>query len=180
MNSLSYLTKKKFFKVSEEISGAHWKYLDSRWDYHSKALDALKLVKISRASEVLEMGTMGVQLLEGSHTIDYMDNWNYEGKNPTYIHDAKMTPWPIEDKQYKCFVALRVFQHLQPYQKEAFLEAKRIANSIILVVPEESNDFVSLTKPKGIRLEDLKEWNDGLEPNLIEDTRMGTLYFFEF
>lgn len=187
MSYLNYLTKEIFFATAIDIGSTkggelHWKHLDERWDYHSKATNALKSLDVSNPNKVLEMGTMGVQLIENSHTIDYMGNesWNYDGKNPTYIHDAKSIPWPIQDKKYECFVALRVFQHLQPYQKEAFLEAKRVASSIVLVVPEENSNYVSFTKPKTITLKQLVEWNDGIKPDMIEKTKMGNLYLFKF
>lgn len=185
MSKIEYIDEKNFYTITNHIGGDHWKYLEHRWDYHKKALDILKSLNLNNHNEILEMGTMGIQLAKNSHTIDYFENWNYEGKQPTYNHNAKIIPWggeeqKIKNKQYKCFIALRVFQHLQPFQKEAFLEAKRIANSVILVVPEISNDLISSTKPKGITPDEFITWNDGVKPNIIEETKMGTLYFWEF
>jgi hypothetical protein len=181
INKINFLTKEQFFEIAEKISGNHWKHLEGRWYYHNKAIETLKCLDINLPENVLEMGTVGMQLVENSHTIDFDEHWNFPGKNPTYNHNAKITPWPIENKKYDVFVALRVFQHLQPKQKEAFLEAKRIAKHIILCIPIKSNDDISFTKPLGITLEQLIEWNNGILPNkIIETKEWGNIYYWDF
>lgn len=180
-NNVNLLTKEQFSKTAEEIGGDHWQHLEGRWYYHSQALELLKCLDIVSPKNVLEMGTVGMQLVENSHTIDFDEHWDFPGKNPTYNHNAKVTPWPIEDKKYDIFIALRVFQHLQPKQKEAFLETKRIAKHVILCIPIESNDNISSTKPLGITLEQLIEWNNGVLPNKVVETRdWGNIYYWNF
>ncbi|MFY4782480.1 hypothetical protein ACOTWN_04615 [Aliarcobacter butzleri] len=180
-NKIDFLTKEQFFQTAEKIGGKHWQHLNGRWYYHNQAIEILKSLDIHHPKDVLEMGTVGMQLVANSHTIDFDESWNFMDKNPTYIHDAKITPWPIDNKEYEVFIALRVFQHLQPKQKEAFLEAKRIAKHVILCVPIESNDKISFTKPVGIKLNQLIEWNNGIKPNKIIETRdWGNIYYWDF
>ncbi len=174
---LSYLDYAAFKKTADANVDGHWdsSTLAARWDYHQKAIDVIRLLKIDDPSQVLEMGTMGASLVSGSHTIDFAERWDFQGKNPTYLHDARRIPWPLGDKQYELFVALRVFQHLAPCQKACFQEAKRISKRIILVVPD---IYVhrDLESSRGIKHADLLAWNGGVAPNLVQATRYGTLY----
>jgi predicted Ser/Thr protein kinase len=55
---------------------------------------------------------------------------------PTYNHDLRIIPWPIKDKQYNIFIALRVFHHMIDKAEECFNEMCRISDFIILVLPE--------------------------------------------
>lgn len=55
---------------------------------------------------------------------------------PTYWHDVRFTPWPVHGKRYDLVVALRVWHHLVPLQKESFEEARRIAKRVLIVCPE--------------------------------------------
>ena len=43
-------------------------------------------------SKVLEMGTMGLQCVIDSHTINFIEKWDFEGKAPTYFHDGRVIP----------------------------------------------------------------------------------------
>ena len=176
-----FLTKEEFFNKAEEIGTDHWKYLDGRWFYHNQSLEIVKKLNITNPENVLEMGTVGMQLVHDSHTLDFDEHWDFPGKKPTYNHNGMITPWPIKDKQYDVFIALRVFQHLHLKQKEAFLEAKRIANHVILCVPIISNDFISKTNPEGISVEQFIEWNDGIKPDQIVETKSwGNIYYWNF
>jgi hypothetical protein len=107
--------------------------------------------------------------------MDYTEAWNFENFVPTYLYDARKTPWPFKDKQYDLFIALRVFQHLFPKQKEAFLEAKRIAKNIIIVVPETYRDN------RGIPTEKFIEWNNNKKPSecIILQNEFGKIYFWK-
>lgn len=178
---IRFLTEKEFFSKAEEVGTEHWKFLDARWYYHRQALEIVKQLKIINPENVLEMGTVGMQLVHGSHTLDFDGGWDFPGKNPTYNHNGLIIPWPIKDKQYDIFIALRVFQHLQPNQRMAFLEAKRIANHVILCVPVISNDFISQTNPEGISVEQFVEWNNGVKPQkIIEIKSWGNIYYWNF
>ncbi len=176
---LSYLDYAAFKKNADANGDGHWdcSTLAARWDYHQKAIDVIRILKIDNPSRVLEMGTMGASLVSCSHTIDFAERWDFQGKNPTYLHDARRIPWPISDKQYELFVALRVFQHLAPCQKACFREAKRISKCIILVVPD-TYEHSELVSSRGIKYEDLLAWNGGVAPNVVQATRYGTLYFW--
>ena len=51
------------------------------------------------------------------------------------IHNARRTPWPLEDVQYDLFVGLQVFEHLGRKQPEAFAEVRRVARHAVLSLP---------------------------------------------
>jgi hypothetical protein len=121
------------------------------------------------------MGTMGVTCVLDSQTIDYAEKWDYKDKNPTILYDAREIPWPIEDKKYDVFIALRVFHHLVPKQKEAFVEATRIAKKIIIVVPDSYSHLTS----KGITYDDFLGYYDGIHPNLFIPTSSGDIYYWD-
>ena len=91
------------------------------------------------------------------------------------LHDGKNTPWPIANKKYEMFIALRVFHHLAPFQKACFSEAKRIARSIILVVPL---DYSHSTTSPTLTYEDFLEFNGGNKPSVVIDTPEETLYYW--
>ena len=118
MNRINFLTKEKYMSLVKQYEGGHWTpaTIDQRWEYHSRVIELVKSLNISRSASILEMGTMGISCVENSDTIDYLDRWDFPGKKPTYIHDARLVPWPIVDKKYEVFIALRVFQHLTPFQ----------------------------------------------------------------
>jgi hypothetical protein len=124
------------------------------------------------------MGTMGITLVSGSDTIDYMEAWNYQGKSPTYVHDARVLPWPIQDKQYAVFVALRVFQHLAPKQAECVREAMRIAKRVIIVVPR-TYTHRTMANSRGISYAEFVQINHGLHPNRYLSTALGDLYYWD-
>ena len=175
-----YLTKEKYLELNQKFEGGHWtpETVETRWDYHNRVVELIKGLSITEPSAILEMGTMGIACVEGSHTIDYAERWNFPGKNPTYLHDARVFPWPLHDKQYELFVALRVFQHLTPHQESCFLEAVRIAKKVILVVPEHYENPV-LPNAKGITYADFYHYLDGTHPNLYLPTAQGMLYYWD-
>ncbi len=178
--TLNYLTKERLAESAQQIGSGHWDCtpLDRRWDYHHKAITLLRHLHLKNPADVLEMGTMGVQLVQNSHTLDYADRWDFPGKKPTYLHDGRETPWPIADKQYRIFIALRVFQHLVPRQKEAFLEARRIARRVLIVVdPRYQNPVLPMAK--GITYDDFTEWNNGIPCAYCTKTAMGDLYYWD-
>ncbi len=159
---MKYLTWEDFKKIANSGNNIrHWKYYKHRWEYHQKVIDIVKKININNPDKVLELGSLGATIVKNSHTMDYIKNKN---RPQTYIYDAKILPWPIKDKQYELFIALKVYQHLALYQKECFQEAKRIAHKIIIVSPikYKNKDF---PESKCITEEDLINWNDGKEPN---------------
>ncbi|MGW9332746.1 hypothetical protein [Bosea sp. NPDC055594] len=174
----AYLTHDDYLAITSDLGGGHWSNAKRRWVYHGAAVTFSRLANPSSPSKVLEMGTMGINIVPGSHTIDYAEGWNFKGKQPTHAHDGREIPWPIEDNAYELFIALRVYHHLTPTQKEAFLEARRIAKNIIIVAPESYN---KVKGSKGIPLSDLIAWNDGVPPTATMEfgEEFGNLYFWD-
>jgi len=180
MNNLTFLTKDEYLEITKKYEGGHWtsETVDSRWDYHYRTIELIKSLNVRNPNEVLEMGTMGVSCVNGSDTIDYSERWDFPGKKPNYIHDARSLPWPVKDKQYEIFVALRVYQHLTPYQKECTLEAARIAKKVIIIVPAIYINKV-LPDSKGITYKDFTGFLGGVHPNLYIPTAHGYLYYWD-
>lgn len=148
-----------------------------RWDYHYRTVELIKQLGIEKGSQVLEMGTMGMKTVVNSHTFDHAVFWDLP-YTPTYDHDALDLPWPQKDKQYEVFVALRVFMHLAPKQKECLAEAFRVANKVILLVPEEYKTR-SIEAAKGLSYEQIVEMLGGIHPNLYIPTQRGPIYYFD-
>lgn len=171
--------EKHFHFTEDGKAVGHWKpdTVDRRWSYHAHAINIIKQSGVVEPGKILEMGTMGAQLVNGSHTIDYDERWNFVGFNPTYLHDARQIPWPIDDKQYEWFVALRVFHHLWPVQRECFDEARRVARNLIIVVPSlvRQTNKVGRTDA-GITPFQFKKWNNNHLPYLWQSTEYGYLY----
>jgi hypothetical protein len=180
MKKIEYLNKEKFLLLANRYGGKHWEkeLLEDRWDYHSRVVEILKNLKISSPEDVLEMGTMGVTCIDGSHTIDYMDKLNLKGNKTSYIHDARVCPWPFKDKQFEVFIALRVFQHLTPKQEDALIEAFRISKKVILVVPNNYN-VKYFPESKGLTYLDYSKILKGIHPNLFLPTNFGDLYYWD-
>lgn len=180
MADLSFLTKEEYSEITKKLEGGHWtpQTIDTRWDYHYRTIELIRALKIENAHEILEMGTMGVSCVKGSDTIDYAERWNFPGKEPTYLHDARIFPWPVKNKQYELFVALRVYQHLTPHQKECTLESMRISKKVILVVPATYNNKV-LPDSAGITYADFLNYLNGIHPNLYLPTAQGLLYYWD-
>jgi hypothetical protein len=163
---MDFLTWENFEQNAELNKGEHWdpRYVKWRWGYHKRAIEIIKRSGTNDPKKVLEMGTMGASIVIGSDTIDYDEDWNFEGQNPTYLHDARKLPWPVCYKQYEWFIALRVFQYLSPVQKECFKEALRIAENVLIVVP----DDYPTDKGQGIKLQQFIDWNENNPPKIVE------------
>ncbi|MDY0238079.1 MAG: hypothetical protein RBS42_04390 [Campylobacterales bacterium] len=161
-------------------SYGHWNSapLFNRWQYHKRVFEILETIGLKEDDEALEIGTAGFQVVKNSDTMDQDKRWDYKGKSQTFTHDIRNIPWPLT-KKYKVTIALRVFQHLTPNQREAFLEAKKNTEHLIIVVPREYKNKI-LENSQGIKLEQFIEWNDGVYPQIFEETAMGDLYYFNF
>lgn len=178
---IEYLSKDEYINhVNELEDDGHWteNTITNRWDYFYRTVEIVKSTKVNDPAKVLEMGTMGISCVKESDTIDYLERWDFDGKNPTHIHDARKFPWPIKDKAYDVFIALRVYQHLVPFQKEAILEAFRIAKKVILVIPEHYNNSV-LPESKGINYKDTLAVLNEVHPNVYLPTSFGNLYYWD-
>ena len=172
---MNFLTKQKFFDRvntlrSRNLAYDHWK--DSRWNYHSIASALAQYINPKR---VLELGTMGVKICEFSDEMDFpiADFWPVD--SPKYLHNAKETPWPVETGAYDLFIALRVFHHLNPFQKECFLEAKRIAKWVLITIPV---NYSHTAANRVITLDEMILINDGVPPVVVSETEEEFLYLW--
>lgn len=167
--NLKLLTKDQYDANARANPGSHWAKSSERWVYHHAAIEAVRQLELPDTASVLEMGTMGASIVNGSDTIDYSKNrWDFQGFEPTHFHDATDCPWPIKKGSYDLFVALRVWQHLHPHQKAAFDEAKRVARNIVMVIPIEYPDTTGFgDQTAGVTVDDLVAWNNGVEPSVI-------------
>jgi len=132
----NYLSKEQYLaETAKHKYEVHWSSAEARWLYHQKTIEILGYLS---THSVLEAGTMGICVNKDSDTID-IDlpgaGWPLYYK-PTYNHDLRILPWPVKDKQYNIFIALRVFHHLRDKPKEYLKEMFRISNHIILAFPE--------------------------------------------
>jgi hypothetical protein len=144
----------------------NWRHAEKRWSYHEQAIHHL-LQSPAEPNRVLELGSLGAQIVPGSHTMDYLKRWNFKGNKPTYAHDARKIPWPVEDGAYDWFVAMRVFQHLWPVQRKALAEAMRVARNVLIVVPEQYKNGTGITR------EQIREWcPPSHEETVYKNTRL--------
>lgn len=175
-----YLTESRFRRLSKGLEGGHWvsRSNHERWLYHKSSISLLRKLGLKNSHSVLEIGTMGIKCVGSSDTLDYLDRWDFPGKDPTFAHDARMIPWPIPDKAYDFIIALRVFQHLAPKQREAFAEARRVSRHVILVAPATYDNEV-LPNARGIRYEEFVDFCNGYHPNYFEPTPYGDLYHWD-
>lgn len=154
----------------------HWDL--QRWNYYQDVLDVVQRTNLINAQEVLEIGPMGIPVYCQSQTMDYAvpgaPCWPIG--SPNYIHDAKLTPWPFKDSQFDLLIALRVFHHLHPFQREAFIEAQRVSSNVIIVVP-----FAYPNSPigsKALSLQDFLAFGGNMNLLSYKRRRHGQLLFF--
>jgi len=133
INFQDFTRKVKKFKIRFPRDD-HWDV--SRWSYYEDVVNLILSSNLRYATKVLEIGPMGIPIFDSSETMDWkVPEANWPIDSPTYVHNGKRTPWPFRDNQFDLVIALRVFQHLSPFQREAFLEAERISRNLIIVVP---------------------------------------------
>ena len=106
-------------------------YYAGRWSFMSAAAAFVEPVLID-TMRVLELGPYYLPIVIGADTMDMRKE-----PKPTIRHDARITPWPIEDGAYDLFIAFQVFEHLRPHVAIAFAEAFRIARHVIVSFPLE-------------------------------------------
>lgn len=150
---MKLITKKEFDEKTVSLGGKHWATKDNRWEYYKFVLSLLKDIE---ANKVLEIGSVGVKLIEESDELDYDVKAVWPTFNPKYYHDLRNIPYPIENDEYDLIICLRVLHHLHGKQKDVFDEFKRISNKLILAIPHERYGY-----------DDVIEWSDGLSPTLL-------------
>lgn len=175
-----YLTKEQFYSAVQKFEGGHWtkETIDYRWKYHFQTISLVKELNIQAPKNVLEMGTMGICCVNGSDTLDYSERWDFPGKKPTFLHDARITPWPISDKKYELFIALRVYMHLVPAQEACIKEAMRISKKVIIVVPSKYENPI-IPNSKGITYDEIVEFLNGIHPNIFIPSERHDFYFWD-
>lgn len=168
-----FLTQQEYINNAKELGGGtHWSNFDARWDYHNKAINVLKENGVDKHSKILEIGTMGIQLVLDSDVLDIeTKKWKHNGKSPTFLHDATQIPWPVEPK-YDWAIAMRVIQHVPRYQQSIFNEMKRVAKNVLIIVPEKYKDN------GGITLDDFVSMNNGINPTGVMNTEFGNLFYW--
>lgn len=152
---MNIITKEQFFQqtaahTTSELWAAN---AEERWDYHDAAARIVQTIcETTPEIDVLEIGSHGVQIVEGSVTMDIPNTvWPYKA-TPDYTHDCRVTPWPFCQGDFDVLIALRVFQHLWPMQREAFGEACHVARNVIIAVPWE------YPGDRGITEQTITEW----------------------
>ena len=100
-------------------------YFAGRWEYFRAVYD---IVAGMEPDTILEAGTNGYPLFQGSSTVDVV-----EGR-------ANMTfdltqPWPLTDGSMDLFIALQVWEHLEGKQLQATREMMRVCRRAILSMP---------------------------------------------
>lgn len=176
-----YLTHEDYMATVNSVTTGHWRSGAGRWNYHAAAVEIARRLNPDYPRQVLEMGTMGVSIVKGSDTIDYAEKWNFRKFRPTFQHDARQFPWPVANKAYDLFIALRVFHHLTPLQAECFAEARRIARNVIIVAPEVYSVDSLKDTSRGIPRDEVTAWNNGVPPTETVEFKswIGNLYFWD-
>ena len=169
------------------------KYLTKRWGYIGKVAE---IVNNEKPQTVFELGAYKRPIVLGCDTMG-LDDGTYN--DLTYVHDATVMPWPIDDDKYDMFIGLQVFEHLDTdpknyeatgKQAEAFGEVMRVSRSAILSFPYKwtcpGNHHHNITD------ETISEWTHGIEPDQIihDENRIVTprgirnlsrvIYFWKF
>jgi hypothetical protein len=127
------LTKPEF----EAVAKRHWYYY-ARGRYMSVvAALAGDLIEAHGLQSALEHGPHLRPVIVDADVMDLKAQPDLQILPPErlVLHDATRAPWPIADRQYDLFVALRVFEHLGDAQNAAFREVCRVARHAMISVP---------------------------------------------
>jgi SAM-dependent methyltransferase len=168
---LRYLTHEEYLENAAKNS--QWKSHALRWPYHQGAMDIIRGLNIADPGKVLEIGSFGAGLVHNSVRMDLpWTDWEIAGASVDIRHDARDIPWPFHDGEFDLIVALRVWHHLDPVQKEAFLEARRVAKYVLIECPEHEVVGVGISRQK------FTEWNGGPAMIVKDFADWGLLYLF--
>lgn len=169
-NALQTMSHEEFLKARDTTP-----YLKRRWRYYREAMAMARRLAPRR---VLEVGCAYTPLFPGSDRLDTNAQFN-----PTVLHDATVTPWPIPDQSYDLVVALQVWEHLGDRQVEAFAELPRISRYAILSLPYK---WRRRSNPSHSDIDDavVSRWTGGLVPlETVEVPRIGRhrrkIYLFD-
>jgi hypothetical protein len=175
-----YVTFDEFAGATPSATRDNGKASAVRWEYHKSAIDFVRLCKPTTASDVLELRAKGVPIVKGSDTLDPTGKWAPSGPGAVHLHEPRNLPWPVADKRYTVLIALRVFQHLWPSQRECFLEARRVARNIVMVAPDQYPAPPQHDTSAGVTEAQLTEWNGGVPPTVSASLPgwIGKIYFW--
>jgi hypothetical protein len=152
---MNYLTLKKLEIYVKNSIGKYWKDgYRYRWKYMGYVIEQLKTMN---PKTICEAGANGVLLCKESFSMDLPD------------YDLNLIPYPFKDKQFDCFVALQVWEHLNK-RSEAFREVTRISKAAILSFPYEWKHGDK--RHRNIDWKKIKKWTCGIKPvstKLISD-----------
>lgn len=150
---MKYLTRADFDAIAAKDSY----YKIERWHLYEAAMAVIQGIG---PSTVLELGPYRLPIVVESDTMDRRANLE-----PTIVHDACVTPWPI-NRHYDVFIALQVWEHLSNPQ-QAFQEVRSLASHAVLSFPYLWN-CPKNPSHHGITKETIREWTHGLEPQSIQ------------
>lgn len=125
------MTPTPITKAHYEAALARLPYYRRRWPYMRSAI---KIAQTTKPRTILEIGSVDLPLFRGSTTMDVRRHGKFV---PDIEHDAKRTPWPFDKGEFDLLIALQVWEHLGKRQPQAFDEAARVANNILLSLPLE-------------------------------------------
>lgn len=163
----------KIARFSSRFPGSsHWSH--ARWDYHEVAIEFLKKIEFRR---VLEIGTMGVQVVSDSVTMDFSVNKDWPIESPDIVHDCRSVPWPFQDLEFDCIVALRVWHHFGEFQAVALNEAMRVSRWVILAVPESYPE--TQINSRGVSLKDVLSFGDTFSVFGFQKTPQADVYLLK-
>lgn len=176
------------------LNSSAGEYYQGRWAYFSEVIDILKSQK--GINKVIELGPSFLPVVKGCDIMlkPEIDTWGRPiVKSPKeYLHDATVTPWPVQDKEYDVFIALQVWEHLVGRQKEAFSEVMRISKMAILSFPylwDCPKDNANYPEHHMIDEKIISDWTLGVDPvKVIKIPRTGEkvskgpriIYFWKF
>ncbi len=170
---------------AEFEAAAHGRrYYRERWTYvDAAARIADDLIARRGLASALELGAHAVPLLRGADVFDLRPSVTVEPPARVVKGDARVAPWPFEDRAYDLFVALQVFEHLGDRQREAFLEVRRVARHAILSLPIEWEMADPTDCHHRISHARALAWFDPVAPTRVElgnaGPKMRLIYVFE-
>jgi hypothetical protein len=154
----------RFWPEIKELATDKRYYNRERLNYlDAAAAAAEEMIPRLRIKTAIELGPYQVPLIEGSDLADL--HCRHLGEHLTWKMDARHFPWRIPDNAYDLFIALQVFEHLQPHQREAFQEVRRIARHAIISLP--SNWAEGDEQHRGITPEMALEWFAPIKPSRV-------------
>jgi len=111
-----------------KIDPARDPYWRGRLGYYAAAA---AVVARRPEGRVLELGAYSTPLVPDADLMDREDPFGLD--RLVYLHDARITPWPVPTARYDGFVALQVFEHLDGCQPAAWAEVERITTTWALL-----------------------------------------------